>query len=628
MKLKLLLIGFVFCLFQNGFAQKEANMWYFGNNAGVDFNSGSPVAFNGSAMNQLEGCASICDTSGATLFYTNGSMVWNRSNIQMPNGFGLLGDNNSAQAAIIVRAPGSNTTYYIFTTPTWGVGDMCFSIVDMNLQGGFGDVTTKNTPMFTNSTEKVTAVYHANGTDIWVIGHEFNTNNFYSFLLTAGGVNPVPIITSVGTVHQSVLGFAGYMKGSHNGQKLAYACTINMDLVEVLDFDNSTGIPSNPISFNGISEAYGLEFSPDDSKLYATEENPALIIQWDLNAGSAAAIAASQMIIANANSACAALQLGPDKKIYLAKRSASPFLGVINDPDSAGLLSNFVDDFIPLAPGTSCAYGLPNFFQGLFSQSALPVALFNAPNHICPGTCTNFNNISLNATSYLWSFPGANPSTSVDLNPFGICYNSPGQYDVMLIASNTIGSDTLMLPNFITVYPYPAAQGIMQNGDSLIANQGALNYQWYHDGVLIPGATEYFYVASEYGSYNVVATDLNGCEVEAVIFDVVAGIQSGAGSNSGELEIYPNPVTDNIKIKYIYGNANRAMLNSISISNLVGEQVLAVPLSRSIGTNCLPIAIGMPIDLDCRLLPPGMYLVEIEIDNNIHRAKFIKSAIR
>jgi len=255
-------------------AQKEANMWYFGSLAGVDFNSGSPVAFGGSAMTQLEGCASISDTSGSTLFYTNGADVWNKNNVQMPNGFGLLGDNNSAQAAIIVRAPGSYTIFYIFTTPTWGVGDMCYSIVDMSLQGGLGDITIKNTPMFTNSTEKVTAVQHANGTDIWIVGHEFNTNNFYSFLLTPAGLNPVPVITSTGSIHSGGLGFAGYMKASHNGQKLAYACTINMNLVELLDFDNSTGIPSNPLSFINITEAYGLEFSPDDSKLYATEENP------------------------------------------------------------------------------------------------------------------------------------------------------------------------------------------------------------------------------------------------------------------------------------------------------------------------------------------------------------------
>ncbi len=620
MKKLLPLVFIYFQLLMAGavFGQKEANMWYFGNNAGVDFNSGSPIAFSGSAMTQLEGCASISDTAGNTLFYTNGALVWNRLNAQMPNGFGLLGDNNSAQAAIIVPAPGSNTIYYIFTTPTWGVGDMCYSIVDITLQGGLGDITMKNTPMFTNSTEKVTAVFHTNGNDIWIIGHEFNTNNFYSFLLTAGGVNPVPVITPVGTIHATVLGFAGYMKGGHHGQKLAYASTINMNLVEVFDFDNSTGIPSNPISFPGIAEAYGLEFSPDDSKLYATEENPGLIIQWDLNAGSPAAIIASQMTIGTGTSACAALQLGPDNKIYLAKRSASQFLGVINDPNTAGLACNFVDDVVPLAGGTSCSYGLPNFFQGYFNQTLLPVALFTAPNHICPGTCTDFNNTSVNATSFLWSFPGANPSTSIDVNPIGICYNSPGQYDVMLIASNANGIDTLFLPNFITVYPYPAPQGITQSGDTLFSNAGAVSYQWYHDGFIIQGATDYFYVASEGGNYNVVATDANGCEVEAVIFDVVAGLLQSY-LNDQFVFIYPNPTDDFLLIQNL--SLSSGMAVGISIFNVLGEPVYSSGYSGDVQLNKRS---GGLLTVDCRLISSGMYWLEINSTDKKSYLKFIK----
>jgi hypothetical protein len=604
----------IFCIViqqLNVLAQKEANMWYFGNYAGVDFNSGSPVAFSGSAMSMLEGCASISDTSGATLFYTNGANVWNKNNLQMPNGFGLLGDNNSAQAAIIVRAPGSYTTFYIFTTPTWGVGDMCYSVVDMTLQGGLGDVTTKNTPLFTNSTEKVTAVQHANGTDIWIIGHEFNTNNFYSFLLSPAGVNPVPVITSSGTVHSTALGFAGYLKAAHNGQKIAYACTINMNLVEVFDFDNTTGIPSNPISLPNIQEAYGLEFSPDDSKLYATSENPSLIIQWDLNAGSPAAILASQLVVGIGSSPVAALQLGPDGKIYLSKRNAVPFLGVINDPDSAGLACNFIDDVIPLAGGTSCAYGLPNFFQTIFAHSqALPVALFNAPNHVCPGTCTDFNNISLNGTSFIWSFPGGNPAVSTDVNPISICYNSPGQYDVTLIAANAIGSDTLLLPNFITVYPYPPPQGILQSGDTLFSNAGAISYQWYHNGNIIPGATEYFYVAPEGGNFNVVATDENGCEVEAVIFDVTAGLNQLPVAN-WQLAIFPIPV---MNLLMITGYPVSEATLDLSIYNMLGEKMYA------------PYFIGPDENLtvNCQLFPSGMYWLDLSINGQVQRTKFIK----
>jgi PKD repeat protein len=182
--------------------------------------------------------------------------------------------------------------------------------------------------------------------------------------------------------------------------------------------------------------------------------------------------------------------------------------------------------------GPMSEYGLPNFITTFFDPMLIPVAAFYAPNHLCPGTCTNFQNNSSYATSFLWSFPGGNPTVSTDANPTGICYNSPGNYSVSLIATNTLGSDTLTLNNFITVYPFPPPQGIMQSGDTLFANLGAATYQWYNDGVIIPGATDYFYVAPSSGNYNVVTTDENDCEVEAVIFDVIAQIQSPASGSS------------------------------------------------------------------------------------------------
>ena len=67
-------------------SQKEVNIWYFGEYAGIDFNSGSPVALTNSAMSQYEGCATISDANGNLLFYTNGMTVWNRNHEVMENG--------------------------------------------------------------------------------------------------------------------------------------------------------------------------------------------------------------------------------------------------------------------------------------------------------------------------------------------------------------------------------------------------------------------------------------------------------------------------------------------------------------------------------------------------------------
>ncbi len=249
------------------------------------------------------------------------------------------------------------------------------------------------------------------------------------------------------------------------------------------------------------------------------------------------------------------------------------------------------------------------------ASSALPVALFTAPNHICPGTCTEFNNLSVNATSYLWTFTGANPNTSIDVNPNNICYNLPGSYLVSLIATNANGSDTITLNNYITVYPYPAPQGISQSGDTLFANAGAVSYQWYHDGIIITGATDYFYVATQSGDYGVVATNNNGCEVEAVINDIVASITPVHSISEG-VTTYPNPVNDKLTIRNLNQNFELKDIKSISIWNSLGEIFYSENNSSE--------KIHLPLDIDGSQFPSGLYYLELIAGEKTFRNKFIK----
>ncbi|MEO8086784.1 MAG: kelch repeat-containing protein [Bacteroidota bacterium] len=269
-------------------------------------------------------------------------------------------------------------------------------------------------------------------------------------------------------------------------------------------------------------------------------------------------------------------------------------LGGVN----GGSLTN---DFWEYTPDTTCI-------------TVIPLASFTAPNHICPGTCTDFTNLSSNGTSYLWTFTGANPTTSTDFSPSVICYNTPGTYPVTLITTNAFGSDTLTLNNYITVYPYPAPQGIFQSGDSLFANAGAVSYQWYYNGLLIAGATESFYVAPAGGDYNVVATNANGCEVEAAIFDVIAGIPFLPGN--GQWEIFPNPVNNLLSVQNINPGNIQTAINSITIYNTLGDIVL---------TGSLPIA-QLPFDVSS--MSAGMYWLEIKAPDKSYRMKFIKSSSR
>ena len=276
-------------------------------------------------------------------------------------------------------------------------------------------------------------------------------------------------------------------------------------------------------------------------------------------------------------------------------------------------IGNFRDDASTQSAQFGVAYNGVYYFVDDISVEAsnqTPVALFNAANHICPGTCTDFTNLSQNATSYLWTFPGATPGISTDVNPSNICYNTPGTFDVSLIASNSFSSDTLMLNNYITVYPYPPPQGISQSGDTLFAIQGAVSYQWFYNGSLISGATNYFYVAPQGGDYNLVATDANGCEVEAAIFDVVAGMASSAETEL--INVFPNPADKSITISLLGFNGDVRLTIFNSIGEKIAERFMNIGSSVS------------KLEIDVQKFSPGIYWIEIDEGDGLIRKIFVK----
>lgn len=96
--------------------------------------------------------------------------------------------------------------------------------------------------------------------------------------------------------------------------------------------------------------------------------------------------------------------------------------------------------------------GRINAYQALLCMSGPPVAQFTTSSvNVCQGTAVQFTDISYaGPTTWIWSFPGGTPSTSSLQNPI-VTYNSNGTYNVSLIATNTLGSDTLTQTNYITV---------------------------------------------------------------------------------------------------------------------------------------------------------------------------------
>ncbi|MBN8702305.1 MAG: gliding motility-associated C-terminal domain-containing protein [Bacteroidetes bacterium] len=433
-------------------AQRETNMWYFGAKAALDFNSGTPVALMNSTMTTSEGCASIADANGNLLFYTNGVFVYDRTHQQMPNGAGLLGDASSTQSSAIVLKPGSSTLYYIFTTTASGGPDgLKYSEVDMTLNGGNGDITTtKNISMYAPTAEKLIAVKHCNNTDYWVVTHEWNSNIFRSYLVTAAGVSTTPVLSSVGSSHSGVTDHTlGQLKISTDGSRLACAVyEFGGGFVEVFNFDNSTGIASTPLTITNTSDCYGLEFSPDGRLLYVVESNID-VLQYNLCAGNNAAIMASKTILYSSSTMDGQMQLASNGKLYVAEM-INTSIHEISNPNIVGVGCGFVANAVSLAPKKS-RWGLPNFSPHYFIPPT-PTYSYTAncaaysfslqPNSASTGACAAAN---YSVQSVSWNFDdvgsGSN-NTSSGLTTTHT-FSAAGTHSVVAIIYYKCYSDTL-----------------------------------------------------------------------------------------------------------------------------------------------------------------------------------------
>lgn len=376
---KILLSASFFAIALYAQAQKEANKWYFGEHAGIDFSTNPPTALTDGQLNTEEGCVTISDKEGKLLFYTDGISVWDSRHLKMRNGTDLYGDPSSTQSGVVIAKPGTKDKYYLFTVDKEAnPKGLCYSLIDMSQSEGFGDVVTteKNVQLRTPVTEKLTAVKHRNGKDMWVITHDWGNNQFAAFLVTAEGIGKTPVFSFVGTPHQGqTLNSQGYMKANPDGSNLALALEAD-HTIELFDFNNETGDVSNPILIQlpTNSYTYGIEFSPNGSVLYVTAAGTGKVYQYNLQAGSDEAIIKSQTLIGSSmnNTWIGALQIGPDGKIYF-PLYRTPYLGVINNPNVLGDECQFQLDAIYLgAPSNGRQYlsrlGLPTFAQSFFVE--------------------------------------------------------------------------------------------------------------------------------------------------------------------------------------------------------------------------------------------------------------------
>jgi gliding motility-associated-like protein len=103
----------------------------------------------------------------------------------------------------------------------------------------------------------------------------------------------------------------------------------------------------------------------------------------------------------------------------------------------------------------------------------------------CNTRCVDFTDLTTGGTpvSWQWSFPGAVPANSTAPNPTNICYPNDGLFDVTLIVSDGLTTDTLSQPAFILAQSLPGAfvspdTTILFGGAVLLSAGGGTSYSW------------------------------------------------------------------------------------------------------------------------------------------------------
>lgn len=581
---------------------KYNSVWAFYNNVKLNFNTGA--ASNAAAMGQAtdEGCASVADpVTGALLFYSNGGTCWTSNNTVMPNGSDLLGNPtglySTTQGVCIVPVPGETQKYYLFsleTSTTATPVQICYSIIDMSLNNGLGDIIagTKNTILDNTSilSEGMIAI-QGNNCDVWLMLHTKTTPVFKAYHITTSGIDPNPVIsTTGGQIQGSVtFDFGGFplqqeayeqcaMAISPDRNRLAVSCQhlagMGFPVISatgrgwgglLCKFDPNTGSVSNGMLIDTLTQ-YSAAFSPDNSKLYFTSfasgSSAQQLSQLTISSNDSAQIVATKALIHAPLTSNTLIGIRAYHDTIYVINPGSLSLDRINKPNLAGIACNYQSNAISFPGATGLGSTLPNEVVAAAAPDTLRSRVLDTL------ICSKWSNgiilhpaIPALGNNYSWNNGSSGSTLSVSAaGTYWVRYGNSCHYrtDTFVLA----GSD---ITPVITV-----------NGLQLGTTTPYSTYQWYLNNILIPGATSATIMANQNGAYTVVVS--NGvCTATSAVYNVTnVTATNDLQQLIQQISIYPNPAKHiiyinapeaiNVKLTDMSGRTLQRFINPKSIS--------------------------------------------------------------
>lgn len=360
-------------------AQNRENIWQLGiktanpwPKAAINFNNNVTDTFS---LNRPFGFfitnTGICDTSGNTLFYTDGVSIGNRNNDTLynstnynPGYTSTINDQtlNILQAVVILPNPEKDSLYYIFHESAeqfnylgsaYQPMNLKYSIVNMNLDNGNGGIDNLNKSIIlfsdTLANGGLAACKHGNGSEWWLVMQKFHSNTYYKYLVTKDSI----ISKGTQVIGDSLL-YNTYIQSAFSPDGSGYANISPANNLNIFRFDRCTGLffdstyihVPNPTPGFSDNEAFGLTFSGNSRFLYVVLYSH--IIQYDTWASN---IQSSQTYVADwdtFNNPIAtnflSAQLAPDNRIYIGTYGSTFVLHYIEYPDSGGMSCNVVQN--------------------------------------------------------------------------------------------------------------------------------------------------------------------------------------------------------------------------------------------------------------------------------------------
>ncbi len=255
--------------------------------------------------------------------------------------------------------------------------------------------------------------------------------------------------------------------------------------------------------------------------------------------------------------------------------------------------------------------------QMLILPTGPPSADFNVyGTNVCQPDSIQFENSSSDATSYLWTVPGAVPMTSTDVNPY-FFFPASGTYEVTLEASGPGGTDTIVESVAVESFEQPVADFVPNTTSTTLADpfitfsnnsENANGYYWdFADG---DNSTDFepWHEYTAAGIYNVMLIAINGtCPNDTAWVEIEVTSDLGIAENGIGMNVFPTPATDHIYISTDVSWVNEHVI--CQMRDVQGRLVLIMNLNGSTS----PVRVDFPNGIS-----DGVYLLSVGYGGGEH----------